>query len=381
VILGICSLLSFGHALCRAMVPPLLPLLKTEFGISYAMSGLIPSVFFVSCALSLYPFGLISDRIGKKPVIVYGLLLLSLMSFFTGLTGNYGQLLLIRLLAGVATATYFAASIPFITDLFPKEERGVAIGVHESAKLLSYTLAYLLATQIAVSLGWRWPFFTCAILLIIFTAIFWRVMKERAEGTYEPRPESSKVEITIKKAFTQKSVLVLSVVSPVVALSYSVWDFIPLYLVDEHGFDLVLAGILVAALSVAGIFSKPLAGMLSDRFGRKPIMMLSVVLLSLSIFLLPVMGGHVPSITLVLLCFGFALEAYWPVMFAYLMDSLPPGVRTTAFGIFRSGELLMVGMGTFIFGFITDLTNFYTAFFIVASIIAISSTFIAITKM
>src|ERR1700732_2104974 len=157
----------------------LAPFFATEFRLSHQQIGLLGSVVAVTWAISTLIFGALSDRIGRKPILVPAVFIFSLLSWLSGTVHSFHQLLLVRALLGVAEGPAWSIMTALIEESSAPTRRGRNIGIVVSAAaLVGLAVSPVLTTQIGARFGWRWAFFIAGIPGLIMGAVIWKFVKE-----------------------------------------------------------------------------------------------------------------------------------------------------------------------------------------------------------
>jgi MFS family permease len=137
----------------------------------------------------------------------------------------------------------------------------------------------------------------------------------------------------------------------------SISAFLPLFLVDVKELPMPIAATMVALISGAGIIGAPIGGTLSDKIGRKPVMILSVALIGpfvYSIAAAPVGDWLIPWLVVSTLLLGLSRSLAQPVLDSLLADTVPAELRATAFSLYFFANSEMGGLGVPILGSIID---------------------------
>lgn len=366
ILLVLLFLSMFTFIVSKGAVPPLLPLIKTEFNLGYSQAGLIVAIASFMTSLIIIPAGWLSDKIGRKKIILPGIMVLSLATLTIGFSQDYIQLLLGQSLIGCGMGLYSSTATSWLSDVFPKGKRGKAIGFHESAVSFGYFIAPILVTPIAGILSWRYPFFIFALLGFIVSLIFWRLVKEPQfkieESKSLSRMSPREQYIKIKEAIFNSQVVILEAVAIIVVLCFYVsTTFLPLYLIETKGIGLLDASTLAAIPHLVGVFSRSIGGTISDKHGRKRVIIFSLIVLTLSIYLLIVVHAGL-ELVLVLILFGSGASLSIPVAFAFFMDIIPSSIRATAWSFLTAARIFIAGVGIIAFGMLIDVSSFEIAF-------------------
>jgi len=128
----------------QLILPTILPTLISDFQISLYTAGLLVSCFALPYALLQTPFGYLSDRIGRKRILVIGLFIYSFATLLSGLSQNSLQLGMTQFLAGVGGATYHPSGISLLSFVVDRKKLGQAQGFHQSGGAIGSFIAPLL---------------------------------------------------------------------------------------------------------------------------------------------------------------------------------------------------------------------------------------------
>src|ERR1700690_683580 len=135
-LLAVLALINFVNFADRHVLNPLLPVLRTHFGLSDAQLGLLPSGLLIVLALASIPSGYLADRFNEPRIIAFGVLFWSFATIASGLAPTYAMLLVARCMVGIGEAAYAPAAQSLISDSFPRENRALAQAIFASGMLL-----------------------------------------------------------------------------------------------------------------------------------------------------------------------------------------------------------------------------------------------------
>src|ERR1700685_4169453 len=157
----------------------LAPYFAPEFHLSHQQIGSLASVLAITWAASTFFFGALSDRVGRKLVLVPAVFIFSILSWMTGLAHSFHQLLLIRALMGIAEGPCWSVMTALIEESSHPSRRGRNVGlVVSAAALVGLAVAPVLTTQVASRFGWRWAFFVAGIPGIVMGLLIWKYVRE-----------------------------------------------------------------------------------------------------------------------------------------------------------------------------------------------------------
>jgi len=353
----------FTHHLCTGILTPLLPFLRDEFGLSYFMSGLLVAGFGLINGLAQFPMGRLGDRVSKKWIICVGLVGVSLMSIAVGLTTTYYQAIAFLFLMGLFGGGQHPSASSLISLHFGKETRGRVLGFNLVGGTASFFLTPIFAGLIARALGWREAFIILAIPALLVSLFFWKVVGSGA-ATQGVVGSGEKKEPGLGQ--------VARIIGPIVTVavlcqlvSFGTATFLPLYLVDKHGMEPAYAAMLAGLVFGAGVVAAPLGGVLSDRFGRKPVILTSVILTGPVLYLLTIAPFGI-ALVAVFAVLGLVMSSRLPAVESLIVDVVPVGQRATVLGAYFFFGLELNGVAPPIIGYLMDRLGIDGAFTVLA---------------
>jgi MFS family permease len=235
-------------------------------------------------AVSALAFGAISDRFGRKAVLVPMVVLFSLLSALSGLAHTFGELLLARALLGLAEGPCWSVTMALVEESSSEHTRGRNVGVVVSAAaIIGLAIAPVLTTQIAAHFGWRSAFFLAGAPGLIMAFLIGRFVHEpRSEE--KRHGESHGVGLADLRSLLSYRNVWMGAIGAVGFMSwlFLVNAFAPLYITNVAHQSPTTAGFLMGAAGLGSFVSGLVAPALSDRLGRRPVLgamgLLSVVL-------------------------------------------------------------------------------------------------------
>ena len=345
-LLGSITLAHFSHHTSNSLLNPLLPLIRDTFGMSYAQSGFAVSAFALSAGLANAPWGLFADRVGSRAVIVAGLVLMAGTSVALSLAGSYEWLLLMLVAMGIVSGSYHAPAAALIAKAYSPSVRGAVMGMHITGGHLSFFAAPLVAGILATASGtWRTPYLWFALAPIVCGGLLWLVAPKLHE-----RPEPGD-----RFAAFREIGRVFRDVGPLVSLAMvfqlglsAVLAFLALYLVDARGISPALAAAMFGVPQLVGVVGAPLGGALSDRVGRKGVILTALAVLGPAIWALTVLPNELLVLPLAVIGLAFSMRSV--VTETLVLDSAPPARRGTVLGAYYLANAEIGGIGAPLFG-------------------------------
>ncbi len=350
-VLALCSLSFSSYHVARQSLPPAIPLIKAQMGLSYAQAGLVAGAYDLGYGATLMIGGYFADRINRTVFVSIGLLWLAFTLFLTTTADSFLTLCVYRILTGFAFGTYFSSGISLLSSYFPRQERGTALGIHTGMGAgLGKLMPPLVAGVILESLGWR-PLFYVAVVPVLLTAIaFWRVVKEPDEKVNRGLPFGT----VVREVMGSRTLILLGLNNAAVTAGMgTLYSFLPLYLVNVLGTSLAFGGYAVAILNGISIPMVSASGFLSDRLGRKRVILGTALGSAVFLYIFPHLRGDVQIVAGILLMGAFVGTSF-SILITYLVDVTPATHRSTALGYVNTFAVTGGVVSPILAGYISD---------------------------
>jgi len=158
VLLASC-LAIFATPLMGTMVNLALPTMGSEFGISTSQEGWIIAVYFLSSVAFMVPIARLADLFGKRKMFIAGIFITIAGALFASVSPNFTALLACRVIMGLGSAAISCTGIAMLTEVYPKNHRGGAIGMNTAAVYLGSSVGPPLGGFLTDTLGWHSTFY------------------------------------------------------------------------------------------------------------------------------------------------------------------------------------------------------------------------------
>jgi MFS family permease len=354
------ALLSLGFGLVgidRFMIMPLFPLMVHERHFDYQDLGIIAGSLAVAWGLSSIFMGNLSDRIGHRKVIIPAMLVFSLLCGASGFATSLGSLVLIRVLMGLSEGAYTPVSIIATIDASRPTRHGFNVGLQQTMMpLLGLGLAPILVTQLLKVVPWHWIFGLASVPGFIIAFLLYKTLrnsdaKMAAKHTETHDASSHKwTDVFRYRNIPLNIVGMFCWVTNLVILP----AFLPSYLTESLHLNLEQMGFVLSAIGFGGAAGAFVMPSLSDRLGRKPVMVLSVLGAFVLLTLLIQSDASAPKLFAYLfltLYFVFALITL--TVGPISAESVPARLMTTASGlVIGVGEVFGGGIAPAIAGYV-----------------------------
>jgi MFS family permease len=338
----------FGVFLAHHVTRPLIPLYLITFGASSTVIGAFMAVFTVTATVMRIPVGMLIDRIGRKPFLLYGIVLFG--------AGNFGYIwaasivLMIpgRILHGLGWSGSTTAVATIAADIVPQARRGEMMGYAGMASSLAAALGPVLGFALFYRFDYPGIFFGAGVLLVLgFVA---------ALPVREPtRSQSVKRE----SAHWLDTIAVKETLHPAIAVAFlsfghgGILTFLPI-----HALKLGLSnpGIWFGVYAACILLSRPVAGPLSDRISRRAVILPGLILNIAGILLLS-MATSPNWLMAAAIVGGFGTGAAQPALTTVAVDQSAADRRGQSLAQFQLFYDLGIGIGSLTLGVLLDLVD------------------------
>src|ERR1700733_12828429 len=312
----------------------LAPYFAPEFHLSHRQVGTVASVLAITWAISTFVFGALSDRVGRKPVLVPAVFAFSILSSASGLVHSFAQLLVVRALMGAAGGPAWSTMTAFIEEASPSDRRGRNIGfVVSAAALVGLAAAPVLTTQVAARWGWRPAFFVAGIPGLLMGFLIWRFVREPARSS----PAHGKPSLIDYLSILRYRNIWLCCMGATGFMSwlFALNVFAPLYITEVAHQPATTAGFLLGASGLGSFFLGFLLPSLSDRIGRKPVLLLMAVMSAVVplAFLVPVLYVYPFLLAAIVFIANTGQGIASLILVLVPTESVPPQFRATSIGL------------------------------------------------
>ncbi len=338
-----------------------IPLLINAWDISLASAGLIGTATIFGAALSGYFWGPMTDKYGRKKMLILCLLWFGVFTFLCGFATNYIQLIILRFIAGIGLGGEWVIGAALISEFFPPEQRARATSAVQSGWPLGYALALGVNAYLVPIYGWQILFFSGILSLIAAVYIAVTVPESPAwlKAQINKAEGKESVSITDVKASTwtdlfkganlKTTLLTFGLCASCLVSYWGAGSWIPAYLSAERGLNIKEMSGYLMILNVGGFIGYYFYGFLADKLGRRTNFIFGS-LASAVVMLIWINQSSPTAILWMAGVFGFITYGYWGPLAAFVSEQFPTNVRGigTAFA-YASGRM-MSALAPFLMG-------------------------------
>jgi len=255
----------------RGIMNILMEPIKEEFGASDFMMGLLAGpAFAIFYTLAGIPIARWADRASRRNIIAISAMIWSAMTALSGAARSFGMLAAFRVGVGIGEAGCSPPSHSLISDYFPPEKRGRALGIYAMATQAGGAFGWLLGGWLFYWLGWRWAFVAAGIPGLLFALLVRTTVREPRRGANEAGEvdvEPLPFRDAMRHLLSQRSYLWLQAGGALHAVAgYGLGVWVAPFLMRIHGLEIQVIGSWLGLIALfAGMPGMFLGGFLSDR--------------------------------------------------------------------------------------------------------------------
>ena len=356
------------------MLIPFLPIyMQNELGATAdnvsLWSGVTYAITFAISAFVSPIWGKLSDKMGKKPMIIRASFLLAITYFLGGIVRTPFELFLVRAFQGIASGLW-PACLVMMSACVPKNKLGISMGLMQSANICGGIIGPLLGGILATAFGMRNSFYVGAVALSLITVTTVLFIKEPPAA---PEKEINKAKNTSYLTFIKdKNILILLLcVCMTNMVILQIQPIVSLYVQQlSHNSDkaVLLTGFIMSLGGIAGALASPLWGKTGQKVGFYKTISLAFISAGLLMSLQGVPNSLVLFGLMQFLC-GLGFSGIFPSANSILVLLTPPSSRGMGFGSLFSAQMIGGALGPVIGGVIVSFMNFNTVYIISGSIL------------
>jgi MFS family permease len=334
-----------------------------DLGLSRAQGGLMASLTLGASAVGGLIFGVVADKLGRARALSLSILLYSVFTFACGFAETVWQFATFRVLLGLGMGGEWASGATLVSETWPEQHRGKALGIMQSCWAIGYGLAAIVVALVLPNFGWRAVFFV-GIVPALFTLWIRRSVKEPEMWLKAGRTRGASEG---DKKFPLRLAIFLTAMNA--ATMFSWWGlnlWVPSYLSSPTtkggvGLSTTTMTMFVVAMQVGMWLGYVSFGFIADKFGRRPTY---ITYLLSAAFLVWYYGfAREPWILLVLgPLVAFFGTGYFSGFGAVAAEIFPTSIRATALGVTYNSGRLLSAIAPFMVGSMVDSRGFGAAF-------------------
>lgn len=322
---------------------PAMPRYISQIGGNYSQTGIVMSAFAVGVLIFRPLVGKKVDTRGRKIVLIFGILIFIISPVIYMFVTSVHWLIPVRIFHGLGLAAFGTASITLITDAAPLESRGEILSYTGMANTIAFASGPILGFWVWDNWGFNvlFSFLSGLAILCLICSLFLNETKTDSSA------ESS---VKYLEAIWQRKIIVAATVIMLIGLVHGgVMFYIPFYLEDFK----VNIGLFFSVYGISAFLIRFVVGKASDKIGRGPIVVFSLIFLTAGVLVLSQTTGVILMFTAAML-YGFGFGAQQPVLTALVADSTTEETRGKVFSFYYGGFDLGISITGLLLGFIAE---------------------------
>ena len=363
---------AFLMMLSIAMINPILSIYAKSLGATGVWIGYAVSGYWITRVLLEIPCGYISSKYGYYRPMLVAMVITLVGNVLLLFIQTPVQLVLVRAMKGIGGPLFFAVSMTFLVNLFDAESRGAAMGVFQGIEFIGTIIGSGISGYTIDVFGFKGGF-SVAVVLSALGLILLLVSKSvRQEAVAEGAREPLKVK-EIFEALTNRNVMIMAVatLAEFIMATGLIMTIVPLYAQESLGFSLTKIGLLMGARSIGFVVAMFTMGTISDRIGRKPVLLFGLAGTAIMTVIMSFMGSFY-TIAGVICIIGFTSGAIWIIGPVLSSESVRPELRGAAIGAYRTFFDLGSLVGPIIMIIVMDGYGVSTCFYLASALLLLN---------
>jgi len=383
----ILSAVALSHAFNDAsvvIIPLLFPIFKNLFNLSYTEVGIITGGGLLITLITQLLIGRLSDKKSKRTFLLLGTFLLGVTFLLIPLTQGFLTLVFFVFLHRFAAGFFHPIGIAWISKVFKKDKLDWAMGIQSAFGDFGAFIA-ILTTPIIVELkNWTYPFYVWTILsifcLFIFIYLTHSLVDENNKNTNK-KNEKKLYRVLLKEDLNEIKKTTLFLPGYIISgLAWSVIiNYLPLLLAERTDLSLSYIGVMISIWVGIGVIVCLFYGKITNRFGRKNVIIISYVAIGLMGVCLSIFTD-VLILLFVIILLGVATFLSYPALFSFVSDVTDENLEGKMFGYIFTVQLAGGTVILFLSGVTSDLWGIWTPFTILGILSFISAALLFIKR-
>ncbi len=345
-----------------SMVSPILPVYAEELGAAGIWIGLTFSIFAVSQTL-VSPFaGGWSDRYGRKPFIILGLLIYLVAAIGYLTADSFLQVLIFRAFSGCGTSLIFAVGQAYLGDIVPRGREGRWLGVFALADIVGFGAGPILSGALRDLLGFDSVFVGMAVMMGSGAVLIQTLLPADTQETRHVSALADRAIPSMIAALRHRTVVAVVLFMSLTSLTYgSLYAFLAVFL-DDRGVSGTAIGIALGAQAVTGVVTQPLFGRLADRVDRRYLLLGGLAGSAIALGAVGAAPSY-PVVLALLFVLGIASSAAWVSASAVQVVAGRQGGMGTVIGLGAAGDGTGILLGGVVGGLFAGWFGVTAAFY------------------
>lgn len=359
------TLAIFTDMLVYGLVVPILPNYAQSLGVSQTAIGFLFGSYAIALFIATPIFGILSDRIGRKGPMLWGLLGLASSTLLYSFASCFWMLVVARSLQGISAAITWTAGFALLADLYPAQERGKVMGIALSGQSIGTLIGPSIGGWLYQFGGYKAPFLAATGVALIDGLLRILLIKD------VPHEKTESLLSSLKLLKNRQLLIIVGVVVIGASVPCVLEPTLPLHLQTGMNVSVGVTGLLFAIPTLAYAVSAPVIGSLSQRIGHHRMMTIGMILTAVS-FPLIALCHTVWLVAAMLIVLGIGMgTAVTPCLpeFAELSQKSGTNSYGASFSIYNTAYSVGMMIGPTVGGTLTNYLGIVWAYSAVAIIV------------
>jgi FSR family fosmidomycin resistance protein-like MFS transporter len=273
-LVGAGHFISHFYVLC---LPPLLPFMIIDLGVSNAALGFIMTCFFVAVASVQMPVGILVDRIGARRVLLFGIFILSGAITLSGLTSSYWALVGLFALAGMGNSVFHPCDYVILSSSVDEARMGKAFSIHSVCAQSGFLAAPVLMVYVASSYDWRTALVVAGVLGLMVAVLVLLCQGILRDTEERKKKEPGQLRRTWHALMERKILAHFFYFALSSAATTAISSFMIVALVAHYGVDKTVAASVLIGYLAAAIAGVVLGGIAADKTKRHDLVLVATL--------------------------------------------------------------------------------------------------------
>ncbi len=365
-ILYLAAMVAILMPISNTIYNPNIAVIQKDFDTSYTLIAATISAFTAVVAVSQLIYGPISDRVGRKKVLMPGLVVYTVANILIYFSWDVYSLIAFRMIqaAGIATAMVIGASV--ISDVYPRNKRGKAMGSYMFVLLIGPTIGPVIGGIIADTFGWRSLFLFLTVLGSVVAFVAWKMLPETLQ-----KPHKSSPLTIFRLAKNRKIALMCLLGATMFGTLYIFSTFLPVLFHEKYGLTSTQIGLAYLPSGLALLAGTYIGGRLSDKKGRRPVFLAGALIYLVAVTIFAIYIAYDGNIYIPIALFtamGFSLGLFFPSSRVHILDQTH--LNASANGLYNFSLFTAATVAPILGGMVLEKFSYFIMFTAPAFLIA-----------
>ncbi|WP_257348764.1 MFS transporter [Pseudalkalibacillus decolorationis] len=343
--LPVLALCSFLVGFDSIVTVPLIPTMVQDTDMPINLGGLLVTAYAIAYALSAPIFGAVSDRWGRKKMLLLGMLVFAIATALTGTADSFTILMVFRILSGIGAGMIEPGVFALVGDHYSYEHRGRAMGIVTGALISSAIIGVPIGGYIAELFTWRWTFLFIGIISMITLLAIWKAIPKDPLKEKDSDHSISSVFKLFSTAFSNRTIF-FALLATFLYFGGLQGMFVNVGVFYNMNYNLTSGqiGLILMIAGIGSVIGSVVGGNLADRFSKKSVVVFSSLIVAVSVFSFSILTeSFIYAVVVQVIwatCFGLGQSAL-----TALISELNPRARGTVMSL--NSSAMYTGSGLF----------------------------------